>query len=158
LAENRKRDKVPPQAQKQSANYEVSRQLLSLVENDLRITTVVAPLLEAQREEFEESRQRDPYRAIIQSLWGPAHNMKEISVAEVAKRMNAILLSRGATIELDKRVVGWNLRRLQVSRVRNGKGMLVRFSADVRRQVHELARRFQLELPKFARCVYCKRK
>jgi hypothetical protein len=120
--------------------------------------TAVAPLLEAQRQEFEESRQRDPYRAIIESLWGPAHNTKEVTVAEVTKRTNAILLSRGENIELDERVVGWNLRRLQVSRGRNGKGKLVRFSADVRRQVHELARRFQLELPKFTRCVYCKRK
>lgn len=149
-------NKAPASAPNQSAKYELSQQLLAFVQDDPQLVSTVAPLLEAQQQELEETRQRDPSRAIVESLWAPAHSAKQMTVAEVATRTNAILLSRGESLKLDVRAVGRRLSNLALDRPRNRKGRFLRFSADVQRRVHELVRNYGLKLPKIKRCIHCK--
>jgi hypothetical protein len=145
------------EAQKPFANYETSRQLLALVKSEPAILTKVAPLLLEQQRECLEHQQLDPDRAMVESMWAPSHESKELSMAELGKRVNAILCSRGETIQLNSRSLGWKLRRLQLPRERNGKGKYLLFSREVQRQLHQLARKFELELPSFADCLDCKK-
>jgi len=77
-------------------------------------------------------------------------------MAELTKRINEILRSRGETSVSDSRVIGWKLRRLGLPRERNSDGMRLRFSRQIRRQIHELARKFQLNLRTFEDCPDCK--
>jgi len=88
-------------------------------------------------------------------LWSPSHGSKELAVAELTKRVNAILRSRGELSDLSWYEVGWKLRRLGLDRGRNGAGKLLKFSRDLRRQLHQLARDFQLDVPKMAGCGDC---
>jgi hypothetical protein len=74
-------------------------------------------------------------------------------MTDLGKRVNAILCSRGETIQLESRSLGWKLKRLQLPRERNGRGKYLLFSREVRSQLHQLARKFELELPSFADCL-----
>jgi hypothetical protein len=145
------------ETQKPFANYGTSRQLLALVESEPAILTKVTPLLLEQQRECLEHQQLDPNRAMVESMWVPSHKSKEISMAELGKRVNAILCSRGESIQLDSRSLGWKLRRLELPRERNGKGKYLLFSREVRSQLHQLARKFELDLPNFADCLDCQK-
>ena len=101
---------APPTTQKQFANYEISRQLLALVQGEPEIVASITPVLEAQQRELREYQQRDPYRVILESVWSPSHESKELSMAELTKRINDIFRSRGETSVSDSRVIGWKLR------------------------------------------------
>jgi hypothetical protein len=148
---------APPKTQTQFANHEISRQLLALVQGEPKIVASITPVLEAQQREFREYQQRDPYRAILESVWSPSHECKEISVAEVTKRVNDILRSRGETSISDSRVIGWKLRKLGLPRGRNGDGKHLRFSRQIRLQIHGLASKFQVKLRTFEDCPDCKK-
>jgi hypothetical protein len=148
---------APTPVEKHFPNCDVARQLIALIHGDPQLVATVTPLLDARQQEFDDARQRDPHRAIIESLWKPSHTAKEMTVREIVERTNDILHSRGETIKLHERVVGWKLRSVGLKRVRNGNGMLVVFSADVRRRLHEIARTFELELPTFKGCIHCNR-
>jgi hypothetical protein len=115
------------ETQKPFRTYEISRQLLALVENESAILTKVAPLLLEQQRECLEHQQLDPDRAMVESMWAPSHESKEISMADLGKRVNAILCSRGETIQLESRSLGWKLKRLQLPRERNGRGKYLLF-------------------------------
>lgn len=146
----------PPKAEKRFVNQGISRQLLMLVEGEPDIVSSITPLLEEQRREFLEYQERDPNRAIVEALWAPSHTTDQISIRELRKRLNSLLSTRGETIKWGSRELGWKLRQLRLPRQRNGSGMSLRFSADVRRQVHQLARKFNLGLRKFKDCAECK--
>jgi len=140
------------------SNSPLARKLLACVQDEPEIVATISPFLEAQEREILEQQGRDPYRAIIESIWSPSHTSKEIPISDLTKRVNAILLSRGEVIELDSRVVGWKLTHLRLPRDRDGKGKLLRFSRDVRRRLHEFAHAYQLDLPKLRDCDDCKRR
>jgi hypothetical protein len=142
--------------EKQFANYGVSRQLMALVESEPAILSKIAPLLEEQQDESLEHQKLDPHRAIIESIWAPSHQTTEISMAELRQRVNAILCSRGETIQFDSRSLGWKLRHLKLPRGRNYKGKRLLFSREVRSRVHQLARHFELDLKDFPDCPDCK--
>jgi hypothetical protein len=146
----------PPKVEKRFVNQGISRRLLMLVEGEPEIVSAITPLLEEQEREFLDCQERDPDRAIIECLWSLSHTAEDISIKELKKRLNALLRTRGEIIEFDSRGLGWRLRRLGLRRQRNGSGMLLRFSADVRRQVHQSARNFNLDLRKFKNCPECK--
>lgn len=146
---------APPTTQKQFANYEISLQLLALVQGEPDIVASITPVLEAQQREFREYQQRDPYRVILESVWSPSHESKEISMAELTKRINDMLRSRGETSVSDSRVIGWKLRQIGLPRKRNGDGMRLRFSRQIRRQIHVLASKFELNLRTFEDCPDC---
>ena len=128
---------------------------LPSLRDEPEIVSSIRPVLEAQEEEFRECEQRDVSRAIVESIWVPSHESKEISMIEVTKRLNAILHARGETLDTSTKAVGWRMSDLGLPRVRNGKGMWLRFSRDICVQIHRLANNFSLELPKVDGCPDC---
>lgn len=130
-------------------------QLLAVAQNDHELMRKITLLIEQQQREFVESQERNPHRAIVEVLWPGAHTRDDISVAELLDKVNAVLDSRGASFEFDERSLGWRLRELGLERKRNAKGKFLRFSPDMRLQVHRLVRNFGLELPKSKGCRDC---
>jgi hypothetical protein len=145
-----------PETQKQFANYGISRHLMALLESEPAILRKVAPLLEEQQHQSLEHQELDPHRAIVESIWAPSHQTTETSMAELTKRVNAIVCSRGETIQFDSRSLGWKLRHLKLPRERNHKGKRLLFSREVRSRVHQLARHLELDLKDFPDCPDCK--
>jgi hypothetical protein len=127
-----------------------------LLESEPAILRKVAPLLEEQQHQSLEHQELDPHRAIVESIWAPSHQTTEISMAELTKRVNAIVCSRGETIQFDSRSLGWKLRHLKLPRERNHKGKRLLFSREVRSRVHQLARHLELDLKDFPDCPDCK--
>ena len=114
------------------------------------------PLLEAHDQDLRASRARDPHVASVESVWAPSHKTKEMSTDAITKRVNALLHERGETLRYNSKEIGWNLRNLGLTSRHNGTRKALRFSRDVRRQIHRLAAQFGLQLPKVADCEDCK--
>jgi len=79
-----------------------------------------------------------------------------MSTDAITKRVNALLHDRGETLRYNSLEIGWKLRNLGLLSQHNGKRKALRFSRDVRRQIHRLAAQFGLQLPRFAECEDCK--
>jgi hypothetical protein len=130
--------------------------LLVCVGEEPEIVKAVTLLLEAQEQELSARRSRNPYLAIVEAVWSAAHKKaKEISVAEVAQRVNVILHSRGENLQFSAHEIGWRLRHLELDRCHNGKAKVLRFSREICRRIHQLAAQFGLQLPKVAGCADC---
>jgi len=153
----------PQNGQKHFTARGHSRQVSSLVDSDREIVRKITPLLEDQRREFLEYQRRDPYGALVECLWSPSHASQDkkqstMYIKELTMRLNVLLRSRGETLTFLEGEVGWKLRHLGLPRQRNGKGMFMRFSADVCRQLHQLAHNYELKLPKFDTCTECNKR
>jgi len=120
------------------------------------IRKALMPLLEAHQQDLRASRARDPNVASVESVWAPSHKTKEMSTDAITKRVNALLHDRGETLRYNSLEIGWKLRNLGLLSQHNGKRKALRFSRDVRRQIHRLAAQFGLQLPRFAECEDCK--
>ena len=70
--------------------------------------------------------------------------------------VNALLRDRGETLRYNSKEIGWKLRSLGLLSRHTGMRKALRFSRDVRRQIHRLAAQFGLQLPRFADCEDCK--
>jgi hypothetical protein len=131
--------------------------LPACIDEDPEIAEAVTPLVDAHDQEMRAWRARDPHLAIVEAIWSAAHKKREISTAEITGRVNALLRKRGEILRYNSQEIGWKLRKLGLSRQSNGKCKVVRFSHEKRRQIHQLAARFGLQLPKIADCEDCKR-
>ncbi len=136
------------------ANFELARNLFACLP-DVPALARVVPLLECQQQELAARRSLDPRVAIVEALWTPAHEAREISSSEVRKRVNAILGSRGEVYEYNSKQVGWKLSKLELSRHRTGECNVVQFTSEIRRRIHQLAREFGLNLPRVEACPDC---
>ena len=126
--------------------------LPACIAEDPEIRKALAPLLEIHEEDLLASRSLNPAVAIVESIWGPAHDSKEISTAEITTRVNALLRDRGEIVEYNSRQIGWKLRHLELSRQHNGRRKALRFCREMSRRVHHLAAQFKLRLPKVVNC------
>jgi hypothetical protein len=138
-----------------AASSTFARDLLGGMQDVPSVAKAAKPLVVAHEDELAELRSLDPVAVIVECVWAPAHESREIAAAELLKRVNALLRNRGEGVELNEKELGWKLRQLQIPRRRNGKGMVVRFSSEVRRRVHSLARQFGLRLPPKTDCSFC---
>ena len=114
------------------------------------------PLLEAHEQDLLASRALDPHVVSVEVVWAPMHERKEISTAEITTRVNALLHDRGEILKYNVNEIGWKLSNLGLSSRHNGKCKVVRFTREMRRQIHRLAAQFGLQLPRFADCEDCK--
>ena len=128
------------------------------IAEDPEILEASRPMLEAHEQDLLASRSRDPNVASVESVWGPSHKTKtrEMSTAATTKRVNALLRDRGETRRYNSKEIGWKLRNLGLLSHHNGNRKALRFTRDVRRQIHRLAAQFGLQLPKVAGCEDCK--
>jgi hypothetical protein len=100
-------------------------------------------------------RSTDVNAIIIEGLWAPSHKSPQLPVSDLTKRVNTNLRSRGERNFYSEKEVGWKLKQLDIPRFRNGKGMVVRFTSEVRRRVHFFVREFGLNLPRNENCPDC---
>jgi hypothetical protein len=135
--------------------FELGRSLLACVEDEPKIVNAVSPLLEAHEQELLERRFLDPRVAILEAVWTPAHEGKEISTARIAERVNALLRNRGESQVYNAREIGRKLRSLGLPRLSNGSNKVLRFSREICQRIHRLAAQFGLDLPKMMDCPDC---
>ena len=130
--------------------------LPACIAEDPEIRKALTPLLEAHELDLQASRARDPHVTIVEAVWTAAHTDKEVSTAEITKRVNALLRERGEVLRYNSNEIGWKLSNLGLDRRHNGKRKAVRLSREMRRRIHQLAAQFGLRLPLVADCDDCK--
>jgi hypothetical protein len=113
------------------------------------------PLLERQEQDVIARRGCDVNIAVVEVIWAPSHEAREISVSRVTELTNVLLRCRGETLVYHPTEVGWRLKNLGFPRHRNGNGMVLRFSQETRLRIHGLAQQFGLTLPAMDRCRDC---
>ena len=88
-----------------------------------------------------------------------SHEVKrgQARVGEITTIANGIFKGRGENIELSPREVGNHLRALGIFSERLGRaGRGIRFTNEIRRRIHELARAFDVRsIPKDTSCEFC---
>lgn len=141
--------------QRRSPTSVMARDLAVCIEGEQALVNAVTPLLERQEQDTRAQRSCDPKVAIIEVLWFPSHQNKEIAVSRVTDLTNALLRCRGERVEYVEEEIGWKLKDLGLYRHRNGSGMMLRFSKDNCVRIHQMDRCFGLSLPAVDGCVDC---
>jgi hypothetical protein len=142
--------------QRKFAGFELGADLPACIAQDPEIVKAWTPLVEAHEQELLARRSLDPRVAIVEAVWAAAHKEKEMSTEQITQRVNALLHDRGENLTYNSKEIGWKLSNLALVRCHNGKCKVVRFSREMRRQIHQLAAQFGLKLPKVADCADCK--
>ena len=131
---------------------ELVHNLVSCVQGEPDIVSAITPILQRHDQDAQARRGSDVNLAIVEVLWTPSHESKEIAVSRVT---NALLRCRGEVLEYSAVEVGWRLRNLGLYRHRNSSGMVLRFLHETNLIVHQLAQRFALSLSPAPNCPYC---
>ena len=136
-------------------NSELAHNLTTCVEGEPEIAQAIASILQRQNQDAQDQRGCDLNLAILEVIWAPLHDTKEIAVNRIAELTNALLRCRGEVLEYSAMEIGWTLKNLGLYRHRNGAGMILRFSQEHCRIVHQLTRRFALSLLPVTDCPNC---
>ena len=115
------------------------------------------PFLEDQENGVRDRALVDPDRALVEVLWGPAHECKELPVGNITERLNALLRSRGENKVFNSVEVGFRLRNLDIERRRGQNCKLVTVNREMIGRLHDLAARFGLQLSNHESCGTCQR-
>ena len=129
--------------------------LAACIEEEPNIAQAIAPILQRQEQDNHVQNSCDVARAIIEVIWAPLHEREEMPISRIADLANALLRSRGETLEYRAEEIGWKLRNLGLYRRRNGSGKILRPSRENILVVHQLARRFCLNLTPVQGCADC---
>jgi len=133
---------------------EVARNLAAGVLGEPMIVDSLVPLLQRLDHDRIALRGCDVHLAMIEVMWPPSHTVPELSISQLSERTNN-LRSRGEILEYSANELGWKLRNFGFHRHRNGRGMVLQFSQENRRLIHQLATRLRLKLPRIAKCAMC---
>jgi hypothetical protein len=136
-------------------NSELVLNLTACVGSEPDILQAIAPILQRQDQDAQARRGCDVNMAILEVIWAPSHETKEIAVSRVTELTNALLRCRGEVLEYSPVEIGWKLRSLGLYRHRNGSGMVLRFSHQYSLIIHQLTQRFSLSLSPAPDCPYC---
>jgi hypothetical protein len=142
-------------SQSNSPNSESALNLARFLEQDPDIARTIAPILQRQHEDANVQRGCDVSRAIVEVLWALVHQKTEVAIGRIAELTNALLRSRGETLEYSPEEVGWKLKNLGFYRDRSGAGKVLRASRETIILSHQLARRLFLNLPPVDGCADC---
>ncbi len=129
--------------------------LQSCVQGDEAFASRVAGIVHRREQEVLAGRSRTPGVAMVEVVWAPSHLRRSIQVKEITRFINTLIRSRGERYMYSEVEVGCMLGNFGLPRHRNGSGMVLRFSHDVCRRLHELAVEFGLALPKRSNCLIC---
>ena len=116
---------------------------------------LLLPLAEEQCQRGVARNSLDPHMVALEAIWGPAHQQESLTTTDVQKRVNVLLRARGEPTELSVKTIGWKLRDLGLQRERTAGGMILRFSRQLRAQIHALVRQFGLRLASVDGCPDC---
>ncbi len=136
-------------------NGELAHNLTTCIQGEPEIAQAIASILQRQAHDAQGQRGCDVNLAILEVLWAPLHDTKEIAVNRIAELTNALLRCRGEVLEYSAVEIGWRLKNLGLYRHRNGAGMVLRFSQEHCRIIHQLTRRFALSLSSVTDCPNC---
>jgi len=128
---------------------------LQLMHDEPEMPKLIQTIAEEQHESMAARRALDPLTAILESIWMPSHNESEITMTNLQLRVNALLQSRGERVEFGTREIGWKAADLGLPRQRTAQGKILKFSSDIRAQIHRLARQFGLTLQEVHGCADC---
>jgi len=140
----------------QFADFELARNLFACLPDDAEIVGNLTLLLESHRQEVLARRSRNPQLAIVEAVWVPAHSPGKMSVGEITERVNAILRARDEMYVFNSWEIGWLLRKLHLHSRSTREGRVLRFSTEICRRLHQLARELGLKLPIVPSCEECK--
>jgi hypothetical protein len=123
---------------------ELARSLGAPVLGDPNLEAGIIALLSAQDADFRATLATRPEVAVIISLLALIHERKDarISVTSLTSFANAALRASGEIREYSPLEIGRLLSRLSIPRMRIASGMVIDFTRDVSRRVHQLKRRF----------------
>jgi len=138
-----------------SCSSELSHNLLACVLQEKDLGENLLPILESHEEDGRAQQARDPNYAIVEASWAPLHQGGMIRVSELTEKVNALLQSRGEFLEYSPEEIGWKLKNLGIGRRRGQKNNEVRFSRELSRHLHRLARSYGLNLPRHENCPDC---
>lgn len=136
-------------------NGELAHNLTTCIQGEPGIAQAIASILQRQDQDAQGQRGCDVNLAILEVIWAPLHDTKEIAVSRITELTNALLRCRGEVLEYSAVEIGWRLKNLGLYRHRNGAGMVLRFSQENNLIVHRLAQRFALSLSPAPNCPYC---
>jgi hypothetical protein len=140
---------------------EIARTLGDCIVDDRELQSRVVPLLEEQDEDVRVRRTTTFEAVVIEAALLFCHEKREREwayVGEFATVANAILEGRGEQIKLEPRSVGDILRSLGLFTRRLGcAGRGVLLVSEIRRKIHEIARRFAVRSldDGVDRCEFC---
>lgn len=139
----------------------IARVLGSSIVNAPDLQSGVRALVENREIEIRENRFADRTCIVIEALFAHCHDPKrhDLRVKELAEDANAILKARGEGAKLEARAVGEILNNLRVRReARNSRGRRILFNSRVNRNIHKLARDYEVESieQRIPVCTLCK--
>jgi hypothetical protein len=136
-------------------NSELARNLTACIQAEPRLAEVIAPILQQQDQDARARRGCNVSAAIIEVIWAPLHETKEITISRITELTNALLRCRGEVLEYSAEEIGWKVKNLGFYRHRNGSGMVLRFSKEASLRIHEFGQQFGLNLWSTPNCPYC---
>jgi hypothetical protein len=115
--------------------------------DDQKLAHDTIRLLRPQDDDVKGKRFLDVNCVVVEILWGLVHDPKQksIQVEELAKYANALLRSRGETIEYSAEDIGWSLSKLNIRRHTTSSGRQISLSKDNGITVHQTAAGYRLE-------------
>ena len=134
----------------------LAQNLFAVVQRDPQIVEVLTRVLQLREEDRQKIRDRNPRIACQSAVWAPSHSQREMAVAEITTRVNALISSLGGRDEYNAMQIGRVLRGLQLNTRNNGSRKVLPFSDEVRSRIHQCVREFGLQLPLFDNCPDCK--
>ncbi len=138
---------------------EIACMLGNSIADDPSLQRCVLMILEPQDRDARTSRTDSIEAVVIEAALFLSHEVKrgQARVGEITTIANGIFKGRGENIELSPREVGNHLRALGIFSERLGRaGRGIRFTNEIRRRIHELARAFDVRsIPKDTSCEFC---
>ncbi len=129
--------------------------LSACIQDDDKFQSRVGAIVADEEQEVRAERSRKPEIAIVEVLWAPSHSSKEVKVKEITRLMNTLIWTRGEKLEYGEIEIGQILASCGLPRHRNGAGMVLRFSREISRRLHELAIEFGLTAEHKPGCEFC---
>jgi hypothetical protein len=149
------RESRPARSRLTFPTSEVARSLAACIQGEPDFAKIASSLLERQEQDLIARRSCDANIGMVEVIWVPSHEAREISVSKVTELTNVLLRCRGETLLYGATEIGWRLKNLGIYRHRNGKGMVLRFSQETRLRIHQLVRQLGLSLPAIDGCRDC---
>jgi hypothetical protein len=115
----------------------------------------LAAALDDQEQESRAARGRKPEFALVEVLWPCMHDRREIKMKELTRFINTLIRTRGESYEYHDVEIGRLASNLGLPRVRNGSGMVLRFTTEIQQRLHQLSSEFGLGLAGVEGCRLC---
>lgn len=117
-----------------------------------KLAREVIQLLQSQDKEARVRRSYNVDCVIVEILWHAIHHEKQrqLSVAQLAKDVNALLRDRGESLQYSPEEIGWRLTALSIPRHTNSSGREILLGGDTRQNIHRLAKAYELECAQLA--------